>query len=210
MLTFLLWYWLLPTEEECKTECLSDCNCEAVLFMTGECKKQRLPLRFERRIQSEANVALIKVAISKPTSKNELRVDILIISVSLVAFAFIVQAISGLAIYRNRVWAYKSISNNGNIVFTEDIAPRSYTYVELEKVTDGFKEEIGRGAFGTVFEGERIQKVVAVKRLDKFLVEHEREFQTEMKVIERTHHKNLVRLLGYCQDGPNRLLVYKQ
>ena len=90
MLTFLLWYWLLPTEEECKTECLSDCSWEAVLFMTGECKKQRLPLRFERRIQSEVNVALIKVAISKPTSKNELRVDILIISVSLVAFAFIV------------------------------------------------------------------------------------------------------------------------
>ena len=60
MLTFLLCYWLLPTEEECKTECLSDCNCKAVLFMNGECKKQRLPLRFGRRIQSEANVALIK------------------------------------------------------------------------------------------------------------------------------------------------------
>jgi serine/threonine protein kinase len=30
-----------------------------------------------------------------------------------------------------------------------------------------------------------------------------------MKVIGRTHHKNLIRLLGYCHDGPNRLLVYE-
>ena len=64
--------------------------------------------------------------------------------------------------------------------------------------------------FGKVYKGTigNGQKVVAVKRLDKFLAEHEREFQTEMKVIERTHHKNLVRLLRY-QDGPNRLLVYE-
>ncbi len=41
------------------------------------------------------------------------------------------------------------------------------------------------------------------------MVDHEREFQTEMKVIGRTHHKNLIHLLGYCHDGPNRLLVYK-
>lgn len=53
------------------------------------------------------------------------------------------------------------------------------------------------------------QKVVAVKRLDKELVEGEKEFQTEMKIIGRTHHRNLVRLLGYCLDGSRRLLVYE-
>ena len=120
---------LLPTEEDCKTACLANCNCEAVLLKNGECEKQRLPSRFGRRIQSETNLALIKVGISQttsrkePTSKKELCVDILIISVSLVAFAFIVLAISGVAIYRNHVWAYKSVSNNGNIVLIEDITP---------------------------------------------------------------------------------------
>ncbi|CAB4269034.1 unnamed protein product [Prunus armeniaca] len=33
--------------------------------------------------------------------------------------------------------------------------------------------------------------------------------ETEVKVIGGTHHKNLVRLLGYCLDGPNKLLVYE-
>uniref|UniRef100_A0A2N9J9T5 Non-specific serine/threonine protein kinase n=2 Tax=Fagus sylvatica TaxID=28930 RepID=A0A2N9J9T5_FAGSY len=59
---------------------------------------------------------------------------------------------------------------------------------------------------GTIWNG---QKLVAVKRLEKVLAEGEREFQTEMKVIGRTHHKNLVRLLGYCHDRENRLLVYE-
>jgi hypothetical protein len=172
---------LLPTKEDCIAACLGDCNCEAVLFKNGECNKQRLPLRFGRRSQSESNVALIKVGMyyKAMSSKKKLRVDILIICVSLVAFSFIVLAISGIAIYRNRVWAYKSISYHGNIVLGEDIAPRSFTYTELEKVTDGFKEELGRGAFGTVYKGVigNDKKVVAVKRLDiKLLAEREREF----------------------------------
>ncbi|WOG82211.1 hypothetical protein DCAR_0101373 [Daucus carota subsp. sativus] len=41
------------------------------------------------------------------------------------------------------------------------------------------------------------------------LIDGEKEFQNEMKVIGRTHHRNLVRLLGYCHDGPKKLLVYE-
>ena len=41
------------------------------------------------------------------------------------------------------------------------------------------------------------------------MTEGEKEFITEIKVIGRTHHKNLVHLLGYCHDGENRLLVYQ-
>ena len=48
-----------------------------------------------------------------------------------------------------------------------------------------------------------------MKRLEKLLVDREREFQVEMKVIGKTHHKNLIFLLGYCHDGQNRLLVYE-
>ena len=78
-------------------------------------------------------------------------------------------------------------------------------------MTDNFKEELGRGSFGIVYKGAigNGQKFVAVKRLHNFLADREREFQTEMKVIGRTHHKNLIRLLGYCHDGPNWLLVYE-
>ncbi|XP_016722043.1 G-type lectin S-receptor-like serine/threonine-protein kinase LECRK4 [Gossypium hirsutum] len=54
-----------------------------------------------------------------------------------------------------------------------------------------------------------LTKVVAVKRLDNISNQGEREFQNEMRIIGRTHHQNLVRLLGYCHDGANRLLIYE-
>lgn len=207
------------TQEACKAACLEDCKCEAVLFEDGECKMQTLPFRFVTLEQDDSFVALFKVGIPTPTTDRSKK-EVIIISVSLVAFA-IVLVISGVVMYRYRVWACKKESyrfipkkresNHGNIVLSEEDSLRSFTYAELEKVTDNFKEEIGRGAFGIVYKGAvgDGKKLIAVKRLDKLLAEREREFQTEMKVIGRTHHKNLVQLLGYCHDGPNRLLVYE-
>ncbi|GMY32533.1 G-type lectin S-receptor-like serine/threonine-protein kinase LECRK1 [Fagus crenata] len=211
---------LTSSQTDCQNACSRDCNCEAALFFQdGACSKQRHPLRFARRsTQSYSNVALIKVLTStsatNPTlpTKKEVRVDIVIIGVSLVAFAFIVLAISGIVIYRSHVFASKNISSNTTIVLSdEDVGPRSFTYVELQRMTDNFKEELGRGAFGIVYKGAigNGTKFVAVKKLEKLLEDREREFQTEMKVIGRTHHKNLIRLLGYCHDGSNRLLVYE-
>ncbi|KAI3886707.1 hypothetical protein MKX03_011129 [Papaver bracteatum] len=90
---------------------------------------------------------------------------------------------------------------------------RSFTYQELEEATNGFKDELGRGAFGIVYKGliEEMDSTtfIAVKRLDKVLREGEKEFKTEVSVIGQTHHKNLVRLLGFCDEGQHRLLVYE-
>ena len=105
----------------------------------------------------------------------------------------------------------KDSKNSGNVGLSMDVSPRSFIYSDLEKMTDGFKEELGKGSFGTVYKGiiSNVQQIVAVKRLEKLLTEGEREFQIEIKVIRRSHHKNLVCLLGYCHDGENRLLVYE-
>ncbi|KAJ0041477.1 hypothetical protein Pint_27161 [Pistacia integerrima] len=54
----------LPTEEECEKACLEDCSCEAAMFKDGECRKQKLPLRFGIKLESESNLALIKVGVS--------------------------------------------------------------------------------------------------------------------------------------------------
>lgn len=41
------------------------------------------------------------------------------------------------------------------------------------------------------------------------MAEGEVEFRNEMRSIGRIHHRNLVRMVGYCNDGSNRLLVYE-
>ncbi|RZC68048.1 hypothetical protein C5167_031304 [Papaver somniferum] len=88
---------------------------------------------------------------------------------------------------------------------------QSFTYQELEEATKGFKDDLGRGAFRIVYKGiiDEMDSTssVAVKRLDKVLQEGEKEFKTEVNAIGMTHHKNLVQLLGFCEEGLQRLLV---
>ncbi|KAJ6996294.1 hypothetical protein NC653_013020 [Populus alba x Populus x berolinensis] len=211
------------TKDNCKQACLEDCNCEAALFTDGQyCRKQRLPLRFGRTNLESSNLAVVKVGRPISTMDNKEPITekknlgtgrtILIISGSFVAFGLAMVSIFGIIVYRYHLLAYKRVPNNDGTALNEVFAPRAFTYAELEDVTGGFKEEIGRGSFGTVYKGiiSSTQKVAAVKRLEKVLAEGEREFQNEMKVIGKTHHRNLVRLLGYCHDEHHRLLwVYQ-
>uniref|UniRef100_A0ACD5WXX0 Uncharacterized protein n=1 Tax=Avena sativa TaxID=4498 RepID=A0ACD5WXX0_AVESA len=84
---------------------------------------------------------------------------------------------------------------------------RRYTYTELQKATRKFKDEIGRGASGIVYKGVlRDKRAVAVKRLSD-IKQGEEEFQHELSVIGRIYHMNLVRVWGFCSDGPHRILV---
>ncbi|KAG2665643.1 hypothetical protein I3760_15G017600 [Carya illinoinensis] len=210
------------TIEECNLACLEDCNCEVAQFQGQECKKQKLPLTFGRRTQQEAGnpTTLVKVGMDsgrngtmdpKEARKKVLRMDILVSGVACLSFALIVLAFSTFLIFRYRRWAYKKIlykANDQGLI--DDVSLRAFTYNELKVATNGFVEKLGRGSFGTVFKGTLSeQRIIAVKRLEKVVAEGELEFRNEMRSIGRTHHRNLVRLLGYCHDGSNRLLVYE-
>ena len=50
---------------------------------------------------------------------------------------------------------------------------------------------------------------VAVKKPSSVVQDSNKEFKNEVQAIRQAHRKNLVRLLGYCDDGENRLLVYE-
>ncbi|ONH89928.1 hypothetical protein PRUPE_8G024600 [Prunus persica] len=207
---------LTLNETACKEDCLRDCACEGAVYKDNTCRKQKFPLGYGRT--DETASTLVKIGIessgTKTVSKGrnkQLQTDIIISSVAMLAFSLIILAITGVFIYRYRVLGYKKVPYSADGRFVEDVTLRSYTYVELEKATKGFTDEVGKGAFGTVYKGviSNGGRVVAIKKLEKVVGEAEREFQNEMNVIGRTHHKNLVKLLGYCHDGSNRLLVYE-
>ncbi|KAJ0676872.1 putative protein kinase RLK-Pelle-PERK-1 family [Helianthus annuus] len=88
----------------------------------------------------------------------------------------------------------------------------TFTYEELAMATDGFSEAnlLGQGGFGYVHRGVLPNgKEVAVKQLKTGSGQGEREFQAEVEIISRVHHKHLVSLVGYCMTGAQRLLVYE-
>ncbi|KAG6532791.1 hypothetical protein ZIOFF_006644 [Zingiber officinale] len=88
----------------------------------------------------------------------------------------------------------------------------SFTYDELAAATNGFSRDnlLGQGGFGYVYKGVLPnRKEVAVKQLKAGSGQGEREFQAEVEIISRVHHRHLVSLVGYCIAGPQRLLVYE-
>ncbi|KAK7845998.1 g-type lectin s-receptor-like serine/threonine-protein kinase lecrk1 [Quercus suber] len=121
---------LLSTKQDCDDACLQDCSCEAALFNDRVCGKQKLPLRFVNfkipNIDSNATLAFIKVRTPTPSSDGNVTKKIII--VSLVAFAFIVLAISGIAIYRSQEaileeWSYRCFECGelGKLVNDEEV-----------------------------------------------------------------------------------------
>uniref|UniRef100_A0A5B7C1J7 Protein kinase domain-containing protein n=1 Tax=Davidia involucrata TaxID=16924 RepID=A0A5B7C1J7_DAVIN len=88
-----------------------------------------------------------------------------------------------------------------------------YDFQTLKKATKNFHQSnlLGRGGFGPVYRGKLDDgRLVAVKKLslDKSQ-QGESEFLAEVRMITSIQHKNLVRLLGCCSDGAQRLLVYE-
>ena len=120
-------------------------------------------------------------------------------------------AIFGQFVFKIRVLTYRRLLKNGNLGLPEEVTLRLFAYTELKRATNGFKEELGKGSFGAVYKGalNKGKKLVAVKRLEKLVEEGEREYRIEMRAIGRTHHRNLVRLLGFCAKESKRLLVYE-
>ncbi|XP_073009533.1 probable receptor-like protein kinase At5g18500 [Typha latifolia] len=87
-----------------------------------------------------------------------------------------------------------------------------FTLRDLELATDRFSKDnvIGEGGYGVVYRGKLINGApVAVKKLLNNLGQAEKEFRVEVEAIGHVRHKNLVRLLGYCVEGTQRMLVYE-
>ncbi|KAL9317363.1 hypothetical protein ACSQ67_013880 [Phaseolus vulgaris] len=70
--------------------------------------------------------------------------------------------------------------------------------------------KLGQGGFGPVYKGTIFnEQVVAVKRLCRNSGQGDIEFKNEVLLMSRLHHRNLVRLLGFCFESEERLLIYE-
>ncbi|XP_066363107.1 putative leucine-rich repeat receptor-like protein kinase At2g19210 isoform X2 [Miscanthus floridulus] len=79
---------------------------------------------------------------------------------------------------------------------------RRFTYEDLEMITNNFQRVIGRGGFGYVYEGFLEDGTqVAVKMRSQSSNQGAKEFLTEAQILTRTHHKNLVSMIGTAKMG---------
>ncbi|XP_041027250.1 probable leucine-rich repeat receptor-like serine/threonine-protein kinase At3g14840 isoform X3 [Juglans microcarpa x Juglans regia] len=87
-----------------------------------------------------------------------------------------------------------------------------FSLKELASATNNFHQsnKLGQGGFGPVYKGKLLDgHEIAVKRLARSSRQGLEEFMNEVVVISKLQHRNLVRLLGGCVEGEEKLLVYE-
>ncbi|CAK9156330.1 unnamed protein product [Ilex paraguariensis] len=116
--------------------------------------------------------------------------------------------------------ASEGTSCNGEILPTPNL--KIYSFADLKSATRNFKSDtvLGVGGFGTVYKGWVDEKthapskfgtgmIVAIKKLNSESVQGFEEWQSEVNFLGRFSHPNLVKLLGYCWEEKELLLVYE-
>lgn len=101
---------------------------------------------------------------------------------------------------------------------------RIFTFNELKTATRNFRSDtvLGEGGFGKVYKGWMVidndnnkstpkngTTVIAVKKLNSESMQGLQEWQSEVNFLGRLSHPNLVKLLGYCLEDKELLLVYE-
>ncbi|PPD95214.1 hypothetical protein GOBAR_DD07753 [Gossypium barbadense] len=106
---------------------------------------------------------------------------------------------------RHRLLSWEFSSKRG-------AGPRRFSYNDLVVATNNFSNQrkLGEGGFGAVYKGyfNDSDTTVAVKKISRGSRQGRKEYITEIKIISRLRHRNLVQLLGWCHDGGEFLLVY--
>jgi serine/threonine protein kinase len=86
---------------------------------------------------------------------------------------------------------------------------KGFTYGEMAMATNNFNSstQVGRGGYGKVYKGILADgTVVAIKRAQEGSLQGEKEFLNEIELLSRLHHRNLVSLIGYCDEEGDQVL----
>ncbi|XP_055823173.1 G-type lectin S-receptor-like serine/threonine-protein kinase At4g03230 [Solanum dulcamara] len=167
--------------------------------------------------------------ITKPASSRNQRA--LVISISVVLGVTILCSISYIIYQNNRMARSKEArdivlanpmehlsrreSFGEDLITADDKKHIDVPFFSLNSIlvaTDNFSNaaKLGQGGFGPVYKGKFLEgAVLAVKRLSNHPGQGVEEFKTEVMLIAKLQHRNLVRLLGYCVEGNEKILLYE-
>ncbi|XP_022843325.1 putative cysteine-rich receptor-like protein kinase 30 [Olea europaea var. sylvestris] len=116
----------------------------------------------------------------------------------------------------NALWKRANITKKSQLsipeYFGEEVESHRFDLATIAAATNNFSlpNEIGAGAFGTVYKGLlSTGQEVAVKRLSSNSYQADSVLKNEVLLLSKLQHPNLIKLLGYCLHGQERMLVYE-
>ncbi|ONI21041.1 hypothetical protein PRUPE_2G047400 [Prunus persica] len=176
-----------------------------------QCEKKGRKCRLKNNNHTESETECFKV--DKQGASTKLVVidrgswpNIQSVGVILGSFSFVVALVSLHRLYtsdRQQTMIEEFLENY------RALKPTRYSYADIKRITNTFRDKLGQGTFGTVYKGKLSNEIfVAVKILNNSKGNGE-EFINEVGTLGRIHYVNVVRLVGYCADGFRRALVYE-
>ncbi|KAH0651996.1 hypothetical protein KY285_032164 [Solanum tuberosum] len=223
------WSNVTMTLEECKTICSRNCSCMAYSNIDIRNGGSGCLLWFKdlldiRQLSKEGQDIYIRIAASELDSleksdgkKRRVLFWILPLSVGL-----ILVILSMLIFHRRRKKASQLKKKgrsgcNGNYKMDhsgycdEEFEIPMFDLSTIMKATNNFSidRKIGEGGFGPVYKGILERREIAVKRLSRTSTQGEGEFKNEVIYVARLQHRNLVKILGCCSDGEEKMLIYE-
>ncbi|KAL3627580.1 hypothetical protein CASFOL_028943 [Castilleja foliolosa] len=144
-----------------------------------------------------------------PNSGNNTTRTIIIVVVSIAGCLILADFVCIFLKKRIKRRLEKSHENVDEISTVESL---KYTLSTIKAVTNDFSDynKLGQGGFGAVYKGKLSNdREIAVKRLSKISGQGDQEFKNEVLLLAKLQHRNLVRLLGFCLEGIEKLLIYE-
>ncbi|XP_052114735.1 G-type lectin S-receptor-like serine/threonine-protein kinase At4g27290 isoform X2 [Arachis duranensis] len=182
------WFNKAMNLEECQKSCLKNCSCTAYANLDIRNGGTGCLLWFDhlidiRQFSQEGQDLYIKVPSSELANDHgNKKIKTVAIAVGVIIFGLICWVIIMLI-----------------------------KYPVLAKATDNFSsnKKLGEGGFGPVYKATINGQELAVKRLPKKSGQGSEEFKNEVVLIAKLQHRNLVKLLGCCIQGEEKILVYE-
>ncbi|XVE51177.1 hypothetical protein DITRI_Ditri02bG0018500 [Diplodiscus trichospermus] len=102
------------------------------------------------------------------------------------------------------------VENAGNDISTMESLQFDFSTIEVATNKFADSNKLGEGGFGEVYKGTLPNgQEIAVKRLSRSSGQGTEEFKNEAVLVAKLQHRNLVRLLGFCLEGEEKILVYE-
>ncbi|KAI7746525.1 hypothetical protein M8C21_016367, partial [Ambrosia artemisiifolia] len=219
------WYNQTMTLEECEKKCKSNCSCTAYTNLNISRSGSGCLLWFGglidiRTFAENGDTLYIRVPASELEKSKSSGVGRRVRVIVPIAFGVLVILVSiCLFYYYNKKKQQEQVTPRNELRHDpenrsgdEDLELPLFGLATLHKATNNFSmnNKLGEGGFGPVYKGvlEDGQEI-AVKRLAKTSTQGLHEFKNEVILISKLQHRNLVRLLGCCIEGIERIIIHR-
>ncbi|RDY03181.1 G-type lectin S-receptor-like serine/threonine-protein kinase, partial [Mucuna pruriens] len=211
------------TLDDCKAKCMENCSCTAYsnLDVSGTGCSVWFGDLVDLRVSQSGEDLYVRMATMDIETKHGHRrkivlavtVTVPLVIVLLLAFFYMYKTKTKYKVFITfNIKTEKNITKEKDDGKQEDLELPFFDFVTIVNATNNFSmaNKLGEGGFGPVYKGTLLDgQEIAVKRLSRSSGQGLKEFKNEVILCAKLQHRNLVKVLGCCIEGEERMLLYE-